>query len=650
MRFSVFLFTAVLLISLSSLVQAFADHPRAFFGKPDVYDISLSPDGKSVAFLTNEAAHGISVSAIWDRLDIRSTETGDDIYKGRDTERFYNWISWVFDDILIAQTVQWDVPKGRYIGYETAIKAIDPKTGTERNVWLAEWERRGKNIVTPTLVDFSRTRREIVIKLERNDAFDLIAVNVDTGAQRRLDRGSKRTVAWKLDKDLVPYLRLDEGRRDNQELLYRRDDEGNWKLVRIYNPLENDFYPVSVMDDNSSMLVIHRPEKAEFAGLYRYNLLTDAYESLEFQVEGHDLAGFSSASFSGEPLYVSWYEDNQQKHWLSDEYKTLASQIDGALEADDNWRVAETSLDGKHWLLYISSPRRAGRYFYMNLETKRIIPVVKTRTDIKPEHLSAMKKVDYKAQDGTELFGYFIQGKGTSGSPLIVLPHGGPVSRDTPDYDGLAQFLAYRGYNVFQPQFRGGGGLGRSFEAAGFGEWGRKMQTDIEDGVAALISQKLIASNARRSILGASYGGYAAMAAATLTPDKYQCVFSINGVSDLQLMLESYDQTDVLDKYLYDIWTTRIGDPATELDKIKSVSPYHLLDRVKAPVFLIHGTNDNIVSVEQSRRTRDRMLELGKRVSYHELEGADHSMTRDEHRAELLVILDRFLTSCMPAR
>ena len=80
-------------------------------------------------------------------------------------------------------------------------------------------------------------------------------------------------------------------------------------------------------------------------------------------------------------------------------------------------------------------------------------------------------------------------------------------------------------------------------------------------------------------------------------------------------MLESYDQTDVLDKYLYDIWTTRIGDPATELDKIKSVSPYHLLDRVRAPVFLIHGTNDNIVSVEQSRRTRDRLLELESKRS-----------------------------------
>ncbi len=640
------------ILFLTSFLSVHAEYPRAYFGRPDVYDVDMSPDGASTAILTNEATHDISVSAVWNRLDIQLNETGEVTFSDRTPERFYFWVNWTFDDIVLAQTAQWDVPNksGKRIGYEVAIKAIDPKTGEERNVWEGEWQSGKGGLTRPYMVASSRKMREIVIRIDRDSHTDLIAVNVDTGAQRYLEKGNKRTLGWTLDENLVPRLRMDEGKRENQAFIYRKTDEGDWTLLNVYNPIENDFATVGPISDDLKVKVVFRPGQSKQAGLYLYNIETNTYEKRLFEKEGYDLSAAGTASFSGDLLYVGWYEEKLKKQWFSEDLAKIAGQIDKALRPDDNWHVSETSLDQTKWLMYISSPRRPGRYFYMNLETKKIVPVIRTRPDVKDDGVFPMKVVNYKAADGMDLIGYYIAGRGHQASPLIVMPHGGPVARDNPDYDGLAQYLAYRGYNVFQPQFRGGGGFGVEFEIAGFGEWGRKMQTDIEDGVLALIEQGLVAPTARRGVVGASYGGYAAMVAATLTPDNYQCVVSINGVSDLPTMLSSYDRSDILEKYAYDVWVQRIGNPETELDRIKAVSPYDHLDKVKAPVLLIHGTEDSIVDVSQSRNTFERMKQMGKVVMLHELQGANHQLSYDEDRAETLVVMDRFLRTCLPPR
>ena len=291
----------------------------------------------------------------------------------------------------------------------------------------------------------------------------------------------------------------------------------------------------------------------------------------------------------------------------------------------------------------MSSPTRPGSYLFYDLDTKRARYVASIRPELKREHLSALQRVDYKSGDGMDLFGYFVPGKLGIRGPLIVMPHGGPVARDYADFDGMAQYFAYKGYNVFQPQFRGGGGLGRTFEAAGHGQWGRAMQTDIEDGVQALIKQGLVSETAKRSILGASYGGYAALAAATLTPENYSCIISINGVSDLPMMLNSYDQSDPLENDIYRIWTTRIGDPETALDAVLKASPRQQMRNVKAPVLLVYGDEDDIVRPEQSREAYKTLIGLGKTAMIHELPGAGHQIHDQDQRTEMLIIIDRFM-------
>ena len=145
--------------------------------------------------------------------------------------------------------------------------------------------------------------------------------------------------------------------------------------------------------------------------------------------------------------------------------------------------------------------------------------------------VSKVESVKYKAADGLEITGYLTlpNGREAKGLPLIVFPHGGPASRDTLGFDWWAQAMASRGYAVLQVNFRGSDGLGWEFTKAGFGEWGRKMQTDLSDGVRNLTSQGVVDPK-RVCIVGGSYGGYAALAGATLQKDVYRCAVSFGGV------------------------------------------------------------------------------------------------------------------------
>src|SRR5262249_34265217 len=153
---------------------------------------------------------------------------------------------------------------------------------------------------------------------------------------------------------------------------------------------------------------------------------------------------------------------------------------------------------------------------------------------IVPAELGETLIIKYAGRDGTKLPGYLTLPPGKDGKklPLIVMPHGGPEVRDFVRYDYWAQFLTNRGYAVFQPNFRGSGGYGKAFAEAGHRQWGRRMQDDVTDGVKALIADGT-ADPSRICIVGASYGGYAALAGGAFTPDLYKCVIAIAGVSDI---------------------------------------------------------------------------------------------------------------------
>lgn len=253
--------------------------------------------------------------------------------------------------------------------------------------------------------------------------------------------------------------------------------------------------------------------------------------------------------------------------------------------------------------------------------------------------------LSFAAADGLKMEGVLTLPPGRAGKnlPAVIMPHGGPSSHDEPGFDWWAQAYASRGYAVFQPNFRGSTGYGNDFMQAGNGEWGRKMQSDISEGLAELVKQGIVDSK-RVAIVGASYGGYAALAGVTLQQGLYRCAVSVSGIADLGRFVNGqnaiYDDP-VLAKAL----KAEIG---SGLD-LKLVSPIRFVSKVTVPILLIHGKDDTVVPYTQSSAMADALRDAGKPVEFVTLTAEDHWLSKGETRNAMLTAAVGFVQRCNPA-
>jgi dienelactone hydrolase len=261
----------------------------------------------------------------------------------------------------------------------------------------------------------------------------------------------------------------------------------------------------------------------------------------------------------------------------------------------------------------------------------------------------AVKRVTYAAADGMNIPGYLTLPAGgrEKNLPLIVLPHGGPQASDKLGFDWWAQALAAQGYAVLQPNFRGSN-LDYRFTAAGFGEWGRKMQTDLSDGVRYLVQRGIVDAN-RVCIVGASYGGYAALAGVTIDPGVYRCAVAVAGISDLKRMLNwenaNAQRNDNLQQRYFDRF---MGAKAPNDPALKAISPIEHVSSVTSPVLLIHGRDDTVVPYEQSDVMADALKHAGKEVQLVTLKREDHWLSRSATRQQMLETCVEFLQKNNP--
>ena len=211
----------------------------------------------------------------------------------------------------------------------------------------------------------------------------------------------------------------------------------------------------------------------------------------------------------------------------------------------------------------------------------------------------------------------------------------------------MSQYFANRGYLVLQPNFRGSTGFGRECQDAGRGEWGGKMQDDITDGINALVTAGYIDPD-RICIAGASYGGYAALAGATFTPDLYQCVVAIAPVSDLNLMLSDEKRERGNNHWVVSYWEGVMAEGEARKAKLRAISPYHFADRVSAPVLLLHGDDDTIVPISQSNRMKSALERADKDVTLIKLKGEDHWLSVADTRLQTLQAMDAFISEHLP--
>lgn len=287
----------------------------------------------------------------------------------------------------------------------------------------------------------------------------------------------------------------------------------------------------------------------------------------------------------------------------------------------------------------------SGTWWQVDTVAQKASPLGYERPNIYPEDVGPISVVSYKAGDGLELDGILTlpPRREAKNLPAIMLPHGGPHAHDKAVFDWWAQALAAKGYAVFQPNFRGSTNRDASFVSAGYGEWGKSMQTDISDGLAHLAAQGTIDPK-RVCIVGASYGGYAALAGVTLQQGIYRCAVSVAGVSDLSMLVSSESQESGGHSMLRRGLQRQIGSGKD----IKEVSPRRFAHKADAPVLMIHGKDDTVVLLRQSQVMADALKDAGKPHELMVLAGEDHYLSRNETRMQMLQATINFVEKYNP--
>lgn len=323
---------------------------------------------------------------------------------------------------------------------------------------------------------------------------------------------------------------------------------------------------------------------------------------------------------------------------LETAFSTLRTKMEGFSLSIIDW-----SADLSRMMLKVDGSGEAGSYYIFKVETGTLTPVAKSY-EIAPKWVGQMQTIEYRTSDGMTIPAIVTwpAGSGEEVLPTIVLPHGGPHAADTLTFNWMAQYFASRGYLIFQPNFRGSTGFGAEFESAGYGEWGLAMQRDVHEGVKALISLGW-ADPARICIVGASYGGYAALTGGMTEPDLFKCIAAIAPVTDLPDFLSHVRQKTGSRGYAYEYWSTSIGELASDAAVLRSTSPARNAASFEAPVLLIHGKDDTVVPIQQSRKMRSALEDAGKTVELIELAGADHWLSKTDMRLPTLTAISDFV-------
>ncbi len=655
--------TVALLASVMASANAAAQtlQIESVVSDPIIFSAHLSPDGEHVVAIRSSQEMDEIL-----RVDWRSGQAAvfQRLRRG-DRQNQLDWIDWKSDERLIfAVTTTRTLSGSTEFGTRTR-RTDDQDIRVTRigsvNIdgsgvtWMFEGERRqlAGGWSSTRLVDpLPNDPDHVLLSAYGRDGLMLWRANILSGEAQPVDDAGWIRGGWSTDGAgnavvRTEFLSANRGYRISR----RGPDGGRWVehvVVRSGERINSpDFDVVAPGPGAGEVWVLARPPGNDTAGLYLFNTATGDYGEARYESAAADFEGHVWLSRNNDTLLAACVQVQRREcRFFDDDVRRHIGAVDAYFGGAANVTLIDMSEDGSVWLLYVQGPTTAPGYHVYDRAARRVVAIAGTQPNMADSQLSPMEVVSYTGRDGASLWGYLTRPAAApaTSAPLVVLPHGGPESRDLYGYEPTVQFLASRGYLVFQPQFRGSGGFGTAFADAGRGQWGQRMQDDVTDGVRHLIETGAV-DPARVCVVGYSYGGYAALAGATLTPDLYRCAVSINGVADLPEMLNWERTESGRYSFGFDYWRRSIGDPAQARTAIEAVSPSRNATAVRIPILLVASAGDTVVPVNQSRLMRDALTRAGGQVRYVEIAEGDHSWSSWvlEDRVRLLTELETFL-------
>jgi len=629
----------LLWLSLPLLAQTVPQLPvEAFASIPDVSSVQLSPDGKKIASIVRVDQPKLKGTVV----SILDLETGNKDYAiHTDNQKFVLLsLQWANDNTLLISA---KFPANRYGTPTTETRLVKYDLTTRKTTSVLarsvidrlSWIPQHQGQIIDMMPD---DPDNILLSLdgmgEEVGEDSVLRVNLSQGKSAFIQNSKRKIIGWITDRQHK--VRISIYNDDTEYRIYEQPEQKTEpRLLWTFKAFSDEsVWPLGFDADPNILFV--RAYHQGFEAIFKVNL-TDpkltkelVYANQDTDVEGNLIYSELKKKVIG----ISEGDGEEYTFW-DPEYAGLQNGLKAVLPNAHNY-ITQFSADERRYIVYSTSSTQPGTYYFGDRDEKALFPIADRYRQLSSEQLADTHYLSYEARDKLKIDAYLTVPKGLEAKqlPTIIFPHGGPISYDSNDFDYWAQFFANRGYAVFRMNFRGSAGYGYEFMKAGLKSWGLEMQNDVEDGTRYLINQG-ISDPQRICIVGASYGGYAALMGAAMTPDLYRCAVSVAGVTDVAYLVKSSRRFTN-----YEVVKEQIGD---DFSALYERSPVSKADKITIPVLLLHGDKDRVVKVQHSREMFDELKSRKKNVEYIELENGDHYLSNNDHRVTTFKALDKFL-------
>jgi dipeptidyl aminopeptidase/acylaminoacyl peptidase len=619
---------------------------EAFYRLPLLSNIRLSPDG----------THLVALKHVGDTTAVMTVNlaTGETFYPAKtDNKKFkIRWVDWGNNDRLLISILFAQGEFGVAVKYTyTRLIAMDAKKPSQMINLVKQNAIDPDELIAQHVSQFQDNvlgrvpgqPNHIFMGVDRDVPGHQAVYKVDvTNAKTTTVKKEGSPRSWILDRQGVP--RVSESYDDrSKKMSYKILDLKTNKWVDAWEYVVFDQPAITPIDfgKNPSELYLFADYQGRQA-LYKADLSKEGYPwELVLSDPNYDVGGRLISSPSIDDVVGIYDGGNGDKStFFNKEFKSFQGGIDKALPDSKNY-ISSFSDNARKYILFSVKPSEPASVYVGDRDTKSLDLINTMYPQLNADVLVKKEFMKYKARDGLVLEGYLSRPKNVKGKPLatLIFPHGGPMSEDGSEFDEFSAFFVNRGYVVFQPNFRGSSGRGFEFQMQAVGAMGLAMQDDLEDAVTFLVEQK-IADPKRVGIVGGSYGGYAALMGAAKTPDLFQCAISLAGVSDIKKLRDT-------SRYFMNknVFKEQLGN---DIDQLKKTSPARMVDKIKIPILLIHGKDDAVVPVDQSRIMAEELKAQKKVYEYIELEGGSHHFDYLPHRKQTFEAMDVFLKKYLP--
>ena len=598
------------------------------FGNPERAQPRLSPDGQRLAWLAPDKKN---VLQVW----VKTVGKDDDKMVTADKKRGIRQYFWAEDNKTLLYQQDNDGDENFHV------YGVDLASGNVRDYTPFQGVRAEVDSVNPDFPD------EILVdaNIRNRQLMDVHRLNLKTGALT-LDTENPGDVAgWGTDAKFQVRAAQAQTPDGGTEIRVRDDVKAPWRTLLRVGPDEILEFEDFSLDGRSAFL--KSSIGSDTARLVERNLATGAEKVLAvspevdagpvvIQPKSHVVQAVSFA-----PGRASWKVIDPA---VRADFDAIAK-----LNPGDFTIVNRTSKDDA-WLVAFTSDRGPVTWYKWDRAARKGTLLFSAQPKLEGLALAEMKPVVIRTRDGLSMNAYLTlpNGLAPKNLPMVLFVHGGPWARDTWGYSGYAQWFANRGYAVLQPNYRGSTGYGKKFLNAGNRQWGLKMHDDLIDAVDWAVRQGF-ADPKRVAVFGGSYGGYAALEAATLTPEKFACNVDIVGPSNIKTLIAAIPPYWKPIRAMFDVRMGNVDDPK-DADLIRNASPLFKADRITKPLLIGQGANDPRVNVKESEQIVDAIEKNKGSVTYVVYSDEGHGFARPENRIDFNARSEKFLAGCLGGR